>query len=131
MYIDWIDFAWLEFPEMVEYMKEQPAPHYIEAKASGKSAKQTLSTQKIAAIEIKVDGGDKVARTKMVTPFAESGMICIRKSQIDKLLNDERQGILKFPNGKYKDLNDALCQAIARHFQKNKIKRAKLNYLIS
>jgi hypothetical protein len=118
MYVDYIDFAWLEYPELIEYMKQQAAPHYIEAKASGKSAKQSLSKQQIAAIEIKVDGGDKIARTKMSTPFAEAGMVCVRKSQIDKLLNDDRQGILKFPNGKFKDLNDAFGQAIQRHFMK-------------
>jgi hypothetical protein len=118
MYVDYIDFAWLEYPELIEYMKQQAAPHYIEAKASGKSAKQSLSKQQIAAIEIKVDGGDKVARSKMSTPFAEAGMVCVRKSQLDKLLNDDRQGILKFPNGKFKDLNDAFGQAIQRHFMK-------------
>jgi len=114
MYVDWIDFEWLEFPELIPYMKAQPQPHYIEAKASGKSAKQSLTKQGIPAIEIGVEGGDKVARTKMVTPFAEAGMVMVRKSQIDKLLNDERQGIIKFPNGKFKDLNDALTQSISR-----------------
>lgn len=120
MYIDWIDFAWLEFPELITFMKEQPEPHYIEAKASGKSARQSLVKQGITAIEIAVDGGDKVARTKMVTPYAESGMVMIRKSQLDKLLNDDRQGILKFPYGKFKDLNDALTQAIARTLSKRR-----------
>jgi predicted phage terminase large subunit-like protein len=128
MYIDFIGFEWLEFPDLIPFMKQQPSPHYIEGKASGKSSKQTLVRQGIPAIEIKVDGGDKVARTKMVTPYAESGMICVRKSQIDKLLNDDRQGILKFPNSKFKDLNDALTQAIARHFQKNKLKPTKLHF---
>ena len=114
MYVDYIDFEWLEFPELIAFMKKQAEPHFIEAKASGKSAKQSLTKQGIPAIEIKVDGGDKVARTKMVTPYAEAGMICVRKSQIDKLLHDDRQGILKFPNGKFKDLNDAFGQSISR-----------------
>lgn len=120
MYVDQIGFAWLEFPGLIEYMKQQPDPHYIEAKASGKSAKQSLTKQGIAAIEIKVDGGDKVARTKMVTPYAEAGMVCVRASLLDKLLNDERQGILKFPNGKFKDLNDAFGQAVSRLLSKVK-----------
>jgi hypothetical protein len=119
MYVDDLGFDWLEFPDLMDYMKLRQSPHYIEAKASGKSAKQSLNKQGIAAIEIKVDGGDKVARTKMASPYAESGMICIRKSIFDKLLNDDRQGILKFPNGKFKDLNDAFVQAVQRHFLKS------------
>ena len=45
----------------------------------------------------------------------------------DKLYNDSQQGILKFPNNSHNDLNDALVQAIARHFLKKqtKVKRVR------
>jgi predicted phage terminase large subunit-like protein len=114
MYIDNIGFAWKEFPDLIKYMKSQHEPHYIEGKASGKSAKQTLAKMGIPAIEVKVVGGDKVARATLATPFAEAGLIYIRRSIMDKLYNDDKQGILVFPNGEHDDLQDALVQAIQR-----------------
>lgn len=114
MYIDDAGFTWAEFPKLIEYMKSKPAPHYIEAKASGKSAKQTLTNQGIPAIEVNVKGGDKVARAQMATPYAESGLVYCRQSILNKLLDDSRQGILVFPNGEHDDLQDALVQAINR-----------------
>lgn len=114
IYIDDIDWRWMEFPQLIAWMRTKPSPHYIEAKASGKSAKQTLTSNGIPAIEIKVASGDKVARARSVTPTAEAGMVFIRKSLIDKLYHDEKQGILQFPKSKYKDLADALAQCITR-----------------
>lgn len=116
IYIDQLDWQWLEFPELIKWMKMQIAPHYIEAKASGKSAKQTLSGQGIIAVEVEVKGGkDKVARARSATPTAEAGMVCIRKSLADRLYNDSKQGILFFPKGQFKDVADALAQCITRH----------------
>ena len=114
MYIVDIGFDWLEFPNLMAYMKAKQEPHYIEAKASGKSAKQTLTNQGIPAIEVSVTGGDKEARANMVTPYAESGLVYCRVSLLEKLYNDSRQGILIFPNGEGDDLQDALVQSIQR-----------------
>ena len=114
MYIDDLGFDWLEFPKLIAYMKSKKFPHYIEAKASGKSAKQTLTNQGIPAIEVNVTGGDKEARANMVTPYAESGIIYCRASLLDKLYHDSKQGILVFPNGQGDDLQDALVQSISR-----------------
>lgn len=116
MYIDGFDFAYKEFPELITWMRLQYPVHYIEAKASGKSAKQSLSALGIPAIEVAVIGGDKVARARMATPFAESGMVYIRKSIVDRLYNDKDQGILNFPNSKKLDVADTLAQSIQRHF---------------
>ena len=113
MYVFDVGFKWLEFPQLIKYMKVQRAPHYIEAKASGKSAKQTLTNQGIPAIEVNVDGGDKIARSQMSSPYVEAGMVCVHRRVIDKLLHDDSQGLLKFPNAK-DDLNDAFVQAINR-----------------
>lgn len=114
MYIDDIGFKWLEFPDLIPYMSAAPSPHYIEAKASGKSAKQTLSKNGIPAIEVKMVGGDKIARANLATPYAEAGMIYIRRSLLNRLYNDSKQGILVFPKGEHDDLQDALVQAIQR-----------------
>ena len=122
MYITDIGFKWLEFPDLINYMKEQRPTHYIEAKASGKSAKQSLAKLNINAVEIDIQGGDKIGRTKLATPFAEAKRIYICDDIIDTLYNDDKQGILKFPNNSHNDLNDALVQAITRHFLKKQTK---------
>nr|WP_299488616.1 hypothetical protein [uncultured Allomuricauda sp.] len=114
MYINDFGFKWLEFPSLMEWMKTINAPHYIEAKASGKSAKQTLTNQGIPAVEVKVDGGDKVARSVLATPFAEAGMVYCRQSILNKLYHDPKQGILIFPNGEHDDVPDVLVQSINR-----------------
>lgn len=114
MYINDLGFGWMEFPALIKYMTAAPSPHYIEAKASGKSAKQTLSKNGIPAIEVKVIGGDKIARATLATPYAEAGLVYIRASLLNKLYNDAKQGILVFPKGEHDDLQDALVQAIQR-----------------
>lgn len=116
VFLDDFGWEWKEFPEMIKWMKTKPGPYYIEAKASGKSAKQVLTKQGIAAVEVKVKGGaDKEARAKMATPMAEAGLVCIRKSMADRFFNDSRQGILFFPKGKFMDLADTLSQCLQRH----------------
>jgi len=115
IYIDRIGAEWLEFPQLIAMMKTKPAPHYIEAKASGKSAKQTLTYEGINAIEIEVIGsGDKIARSRLASPTAEAGRVYIRSSQKDYLISDSKQGIKYFPNGSHNDLADALSQCLMR-----------------
>lgn len=115
MYITDFGFEWLEFPQLIAYMNKQKPTHYIEAKASGKSAKQTLVNQGISAKEVKVVGGDKLARAQMATPYAERGSVYCRRSILERLYEADKQGILKFPNNENDDLQDALVQAIQRH----------------
>lgn len=114
MFIDRCACFHKEFPELIDTMKLFPDPHYIEAKASGKSAKQTLTTAGIAAIEVQVNG-DKMARAKDATPKAAAGMVYCRASILQFIYHDEDQGILKFPNGAKQDLADTIAQAIQRH----------------
>jgi predicted phage terminase large subunit-like protein len=115
MYIDSVQWFHKEFPELINTMKLFPDPHYIEAKASGKSAKQTLITAGIPAIEVQVNG-DKLARARDATPKAEAGLVFVRASILEKIYYDTDQGILKFPNGAKQDLADTIAQAIQRHF---------------
>jgi predicted phage terminase large subunit-like protein len=122
IYIDDIDWKWLEFPDLINWMKTMQGIHYIEAKASGKSIKQTLTAAGIIAIEVKVTGGsDKVARARMATPIAEAGMVYIRQSLVERLYSDSKQGILNFPRGKFKDLADALAQSLQRLGKKSSL----------
>lgn len=117
MYIDGAGWFHKEFPALINTMRTLPEPHYIEAKASGKSAAQTLIVAGIAAIEVEVPG-DKIVRAKSASPKAEAGMVFCRASLIHKIYNDNDQGILKFPNGPKKDFADAMAQAILRHLGK-------------
>ena len=114
MYIDAIGWIMAGFPTMIEFMHAKPAPHFIEAKASGASAKQTLNRMGIAAIEVQVQGGDKVSRAELSSVYAQAGLVCIRESIAEKMYYDSDQGILKFPNGKKQDLADALAQSMQR-----------------
>ncbi len=117
MYIDAFGWFHKEFPDLINTMRLLPAPHFIEAKASGKSAKQTLTMAGIPAIEVQVNS-DKLARARDATPKAEAGMVYCRQSILNKLYNDPDQGILKFPNAPKQDLADTLAQEIQRHFGK-------------
>ena len=55
----------------------------------------------------------EIARSQMASPYVEAGMVSVHKRCVDKLLHDDSQGLLKFPNAK-DDLNDAFVQAINR-----------------
>lgn len=114
------NWDWLEFPELIKWMKSKPGPYYIEGKATGKSAKQTLKRGGIVAIEVKVNS-DKIARAKDATPVPESGMVYIKKSMADRLYNDPKQGILFFPNGEHNDVSDALSQMLVRRAKRGKV----------
>jgi len=122
MYITDLGYIYAEFPALIRYMKQRTAPHYIEAKASGKSAKQTLQEQRIPAIEVQVDGGgDKIGRTKLATPAAERGQVFCDRKLLHLLYKDKKQGILTFPNTGT-DLNDALVQSINRLVKRRRTK---------
>lgn len=113
MLITDLGFKWLEFPNLLRWIKSRQEPHYIEGKASGKSAVQTLKKDGVRAVEVQVSG-DKEERTNIATEYGESMQIYIYDHLLDTLLNDANQGILSFPLGKNDDLNDALVQSINR-----------------
>lgn len=112
------DFGWrnFEFPELIRWMKTKPATHYIEQKAAGQSARQTLLRFDVSTVEVPIKGGrDKVARARMATPMAEQGRVYIKQSMADRLYHDPKQGILYFPRGYQTDLADVLAQCLQRH----------------
>ena len=115
IYVVDLGCKYLEFPELIPWMASQQVPHFIEAKASGKSARQVLRANNVYAEEVSVTGGDKVARTRLATPMAEQGKVFVAEHLLDTLLDDPKQGILKAGNGFESDLNDAFVQALNRH----------------
>lgn len=122
IYIVDVDFDWLEFPGLITFIKEKAAPHYVEQKASGKSAVQTLKTYSIPAFEVPVNG-DKLARASAVQPAVDSGRVYVVKRVKQKLLYAQSQGLLRVTveqlveDGEGLDLNDAFVQALWRHLK--------------
>lgn len=120
VYIHDVDFRWLEFPELVKWMLSLPGPHYVEEKASGKSAVQQLKAYGITAKEIPVKG-DKLARASSVQPHVSAGRVWVHSKVVEKLLWAEQQGLLRITaeqlqvGGAGLDLNDAFVQALHRH----------------
>ena len=121
MYITGAGAVWKEFPALVSFMSTVGGSHYVEGKASGKSAVQTLKANGIAAMEVKDVATDKVARATLASPYAEAGLVYIADDIADFILYDETQGIAKFPNNVHDDLADALSQAISRLLNKPKV----------
>lgn len=110
-----IGFDWLEYPELISWMSGKKGTHYVEAKASGVSAVQSLRRGGINAMEAKETAGDKIARTNLVTPYGHQGRIYCVDHVRDKLLRDDKQGILQLSDTNDDiDVNDALVQSILR-----------------
>jgi predicted phage terminase large subunit-like protein len=107
-------FRWVETPAAEAWMIELGDPHFIEGKASGKGLVQRLRLAGRTVIEVQVEG-DKIKRVQDVLPEVQAGRVRVAAHVLPLLLDDEKQGILKFPNGSHDDLNDALVQAIKRH----------------
>ena len=121
IYIHNVEWRWVEFPDLVKWMKGLPGPHNVEAKATGKSVVQALKAYGIKALEVQVKG-DKLARAAAVQPAVSNGRIWVRAQVIEKLLWGERQGLLRVTaeglqdkDAEGLDLNDAFVQAVARH----------------
>ena len=121
IYIEDCDWFWEEFPEQVARMKALPGPHYVEAKATGKSSAQVLRREGVAVKETPVSGGDKLARASSVQPVVAQRRVFVSRRVADRLLRGEKQGLLRVSveglasGSGHLDLNDAFVQALLRH----------------
>lgn len=129
IYIEDVDWAWLEFPDLITWMKAIRGPHYIEAKAAGKSAAQSLKREGVMASEVSVNGGSKLVRSSDVQPIVANRRISVNRRIYKKLLLGEhedfkrsgRQGLLAVTAEGLSeeigdlDVNDAFVQEINRH----------------
>lgn len=132
VYIENCGWEWYEFPGLVAWMRRVGGPHFVEDKAAGKSAAQTLRAEDIEITEVGVTGGDKMARAQSVQPVISGpvdehgqqiapGRIKVRRAIREKLLAGARQGLLTVTaerlraGGPDLDLNDAFVQAVNRH----------------
>jgi len=120
IYVTDADLDWKETPELVAWMQAMEGPHYVEGKASGKSAVQMLRREGVSVQEVDVEGG-KFERAAGVQPVVANGRVFVHASVIDTLLRHSKQGLLQVTSddllqqGSGLDLNDAFVQAINRH----------------
>lgn len=119
VYVDDVEFRWVEFPQLVEWMLSLPGPHHVEEKASGKSAVQQLKAYRVTAHEVPVKG-DKLARASGVQPHVSAGRVWVSAKVAETLLWADQQGLLRITaeqlqQGGGTDLNDAFVQALHRH----------------
>lgn len=120
IYIHDVDWEWLEFPELVKRIEAHEGPHYLEDKATGKSAAQTLHREGIRVGLVGVDG-DKFARATDVQPVVANGRIYVRRAIYRRLLEGDRQGLLRvtvemlLTDRGDLDVNDGFVQSIKRH----------------
>lgn len=130
IYIEDIDWDWLEFPELVEWMESRSGPHYVERKATGKSVVQALKAQGVAAEEVAVKG-DKFARASAVQPVVSTKRVWVNQRIYDQFMTGDIQGLLRITaealqsDGDGLDLNDAFVQAIFRHVEDLQTKKKK------
>ena len=104
----------LEFPELIKTMKTlfkkwNPDGVFVEDKASGQSAVQTIKRKtKIPIIPRSVDG-DKVARAKAQTPHVEAGNVYLPEDgavEDTEWVHDFLKELTSFPNSKFDDQVD-------------------------
>lgn len=137
VYIEDIDWDWLEFPAMVDKMRSLDGPHYVEAKASGKSSVQALKAYKVMAEEVQVSG-DKFARAAAAQPAVANGRIYVLKRVVKALLDAEGQGLMHVTaealqgqvSGALLDVNDVFVQCLHRHLKlsEQKSKRYSVSF---
>lgn len=124
VYIDDVDWDWLEFPQLIEWLKNRQGPHHVEKKASGKSVVQALLAYNVRAEEVPVIG-DKLARASAAQPAVQNNRVYVHERVLKKLLYGDGQGLLTVTaealqlGGEGLDLNDAFVQAIWRQLEIN------------
>lgn len=122
IYIESVNWDWMEFPDLVDRMRSTRGPHYVEAKATGKSVVQALQAEGIRAEEVTVDG-DKFARANAVQRAVREGRVLVSRRAREDLLMGERMGLLRVTAenltglGRDLDVNDAFVQALHRHLE--------------
>lgn len=128
LYVRDVISLWDEFPELIKYIPEHVNRHgynnhskiYIEPKASGLSAAQTLRRDTSLNVIIgKSPTTDKIARTNSASPFMESKRVYLLHNAgwIDSFIHQ----CCTFPNAKNDDELDTLLMAIDKVQSKDKV----------
>jgi predicted phage terminase large subunit-like protein len=113
-----VESVWKEFPDLMEYIVyfctnngyEKSSAVYIEPKASGQSAVQTLKKYtNLNVIADKPPTNDKITRVNSISAFAEAGRIYLLQGGWNDSFIFQ---CTNFPNARHDDEVDCLCMAI-------------------
>ena len=133
IFIEDLGWNWYEFPALVNWIRSTRGPHYVEDKASGKSAIQVFRNNQILNVSgVNIATVDKFSRSAAVQPIVANRRVFIRKAIAKRLLRGEKQGLLRVTvehlrtDSGYLDLNDAFTQALHRHGKPKDISFGKL-----
>ena len=112
--------VWKELPDLVKYIQvwvnknqyeKNKSKIYIEPKASGKSAAQTLKRNTMLnVVEYMPSNDSKIDRVAFVTPILESGRVYLLKNAPWK--QNFIDSLEQFPNAKHDEAVDVLVMAI-------------------
>jgi predicted phage terminase large subunit-like protein len=91
----------------------QATAKYVEDKANGPAVINALR-QKVAGLVPVEPDGDKLARARAVSPFAEAGEVWLPAFELCPWASDVVEECAKFPNDANDDIVDALSQALNR-----------------
>jgi len=116
---------WLEFPEIVQKLKEIKIAYgvrmmYIEAKASGLSIKQQLQRDGFDVADLTPKDKDKISRANAVAPKVEGGHLYFIEDTWNEMLLQE---ITTFPFAPHDDLTDVTVYGID-----NLLNKSNFNY---
>lgn len=119
-YVVIVNRVWLEFPELIKYIKTLSLQHensntkiYIEPKASGKSIAQQLKKETMLnIIETKPPDTDKVSRVNAVAPIIESKRVKLIKGIWNE---DFLTECAAFPNAQHDDQVDTLTMFLSNN----------------
>lgn len=110
---------WLEFPELIAFLKSHIQIHnvtltLVEPKATGKSVVQVLRDHKIRTAEIKGKFGmvSKEERALTSAPYIEGGQVKLVKGIWNEAYLHQ---VSTFPNAKHDEHVDTTSYAIERH----------------
>jgi predicted phage terminase large subunit-like protein len=120
LYIRKVYQRWLEFYQLLEFIKETQKVYsikkiYIESKASGLSIQQELKRQTMFSILPLTPLGDKTARVMSIQPIMESGRIYLIE---DDWNNNFLNECASFPYG-HDDQVDCLCYGVQEFLNKS------------
>jgi predicted phage terminase large subunit-like protein len=122
LYIRKVFQRWLQFFELLEFIKEQQKIYnikkiYIESKASGLSIQQELKRQTHYNVLPLQPIGDKTARVISIQPQLQSGRVILAEDDSNEIFLGE---CAAFPNGR-DDIVDTLCYSVDEFLKKSGI----------
>jgi predicted phage terminase large subunit-like protein len=119
LYIRKVYQRWLQFFELLEFIKEQQLIYnikkiFVESKATGLSVQQELKRQTNFVVLPLTPIGDKTTRVMSIQPQLQSGRVILVEDDSNEIFLNE---CAAFPNGR-DDIVDTLCYSVTEFLKK-------------